>query len=429
MKHFLTAAAVALGANWAMAEQEEPTVFENYGTFSGKVQMLSMQRDYSDLGNANSTTAALTLDYLSPELFESGLSLKLQYVHSEVLTSGGGRLDAGNSKGESIHNSAFSILNEAYLQWDMKALGLEKTMIRAGRQIVDLDFVPKYNIRQKDQAVEGVVFVSEEIENVKLTLGHIERYSSWSSRKSGANDAFDYRFKDVEDVITSAAGLGEGVIDSTGMQVFELTYTGLENTSITLWDVYANDLLNTAGADIYYTVNDQLKLNVKYAQQDALGEMDNILSRDGKEFKSRLADFNLTYKFTDATSLMAGVYKVFGSNDENSTENFLVPFVFDHAPMSTLLWYSNPYEAGTEAVYLKGATSFGKTKAVMLYIYADHDNSFTAADAQEVNLIVSHPITEDLTVTTKLGAGFKDGKNGNRSTHATDARLFVTYLF
>jgi len=443
MKKFL-ATAVALGslsATSLFANFDLKLGETNFGKAAGKVQTLTMQRDFSvdnnvGAGNSHSTTGALTLEYWSPELADTGLTLKLQYVHAEVLESGGGLMDANKDAGEALHNSAFSILNEAYIEWNLKALGLEKTTIRIGRQIIDLDFVSKYNIRQKSNAIQGIVLTTGDLhEDISLTLAHITKYSSWSSRKDGANDAFDYEFIDVEDVLTSSFGWGEGVIDADGMQAISMTYTGIENLTLTLWDLYASQLANVWGVDAHYTLNETTTLNVKYSRQDSLGEMRNLLDNVGVNFSSEIVDVNLKYKPEGKFCLNPGVYHVFGSNDVTDSENYYNPFVFDHLTNIALLNYTNPYIAGATGYYLKVGTKIKATGTTIAAfgIYVNHDNSGPAPvnyDAYEVDMYITQNLpVEGLSATVKLGYGHRDGKNGARSTHATDARLFVSYVF
>ena len=401
------------------------------GTFSGRIQSTSMQRDESTHlndstggGNSHSNTLGLLLNYKSPELFETGLSLGAQYINAQVLESGGGKADAGKSAGAKqswLSNGQEHLLNELYIDWNLKTFGWDKSNLRVGRQVIVNDFMLSYDARHKPQAFEGVVLNLNDFEDFKISLGHVQRFSSWSSQHD-SGDAFNYKFKDVEDVILDGFSVGEGSFSTDGIHFVSVNYTGIENVDLTFYDYYADDLINTYGVDSYFALSDNLVLNLKYAKQRAIGELDDVL---GYKFESALYEAQFRFKF-DKLSITPGWFHVPGYNNGN----FMIPFSLDSASDYHLMVYANTLAAGAHNYFLEASYQFSdKTSAWFMYTYTDHTTQTVNYDGQEVNLIVSHKLTDDLKISVKLGYGFRNGKNDTVDTHKTDTRLFLTYCF
>jgi len=216
------------------------------GEFSGRLQLFLMRRDWetgSPDGDASSGSLALTLDYESAQAGPLSAGFQFMYV-GRLFESGS--LDPARGADWTLNNGNFTILNEAYLNLSLEPLGLTDSNIRVGRQVLNLDFAPSYQIRQKEQSYEGVFATIAAGDSLRLDAGHIERFSSWGSRDDTGNDYLEYGFVEVEDVEKRY-----GVDYSTaGMQFVSLNYTGLSNTALTVYDFHGQDLYNTLGAKI-----------------------------------------------------------------------------------------------------------------------------------------------------------------------------------
>ncbi|MBU1191719.1 MAG: hypothetical protein KKE76_08410 [Gammaproteobacteria bacterium] len=87
------------------------------------------------------------------------------------------------------------------------------------------------------------------------------------------------------------------------------------------------------------------------------------------------------------------------------------------------------YTSGADTAFIKATTKINKTALYALYNYTWQDDPLYNYDAQELNIVVKQPLMEDLSIALKVGIGTRDANNGGDDTTATDARLFLTYVF
>ncbi len=405
------------------AEQSEDASFMEpvnelgIGTFSGKVQALFMRRNY-DGEDASSGTLAETLNYKSPQL--GPLTLGLQYIRADRLFEGGG-LEPPNGAAWTIHNSDFEVLNEAYINMNFGFLDLPKTDLTVGRQIAHYNFAPTYNCRQKPQAIQAAVLSSKDIiPGVSFELGHIEKFSSWTTR-DGSGDAYRSSFNDVGDVIADSEGIATP--DTHGMQFLTVSSDIIPRTDVTVYDLYGENLYNTFGAKANVSVFESEGLNVTwknhYIMQKDVGDFP-------KELDAQTIESGLAFK-KDNLMLQPGVMTVFGGDGDNDLR---------HPLQSTLTWqyildwYNRPNLEGSDSAYLKSTYTFGDTLLYALYFVTDHDRATSGgAFDQELDIVVKHNVTERFYVTFKAAYGYRDNRAGASDTSREDYRLFVGYKF
>ncbi len=457
MKRFIIAATAACAistsafADSAIKPLNDKLAEYNLGEFSGEARILWMQDSFSDngsswqAGNAHSTTGSLKLNYQSPEI--GGLRLGASYINAGVFESGGGKLDGGftgNDFGQRgdywLANGQLNVLNEFYLNYNFKGLGLEKTDLRVGRQVLGstsgawqgLDFLVKKDIRHKAQAIEGIVLTSQDIENLSLSIGHIEKFSNWGwTDKDG--DGFD----DVEDAYLRSFGnsyLGyglEGSLNTKGVQFVSATCTGFENLALTAYDFYANDLMNTLGLKAVYDIcPGAISLKAHYVHQNTIGALDNYIEDEGYDSsKTDLLDLSITSK-VGSMDIETGYMTIMGETDDTHLEDFIAPFDFFAVPCDQLLVYTDSFKAGADSYYVQGRGMItDKLFLLAMYTYTNHDNSRVQFDAQEVDVILSYNVTENFSISTLGALGWRSGENGGRSGQASDLRLFASYKF
>lgn len=407
-------AAVAIGSSlaaFAGAEQSVETQAETktsslgfidsinskgYGTFSGRVQLLGMYRDYEgapagEYGHA--TTLGAMLSYQSPTF--AGFDLGATYNYAGTL------FDGGNTN--LLLNDDIHILNEAWLRYNFEAFDLKDTNIVVGRQINNGEIFRKDDFRQKARGIEAVQFTTNDISNVSMTFGHAIRMSNWIA----AGDKWDYN--DFGDVFKTG-------YDTDGVTWSEVVYTGLEGWGISVFDAYAWDVTNLIGTRIQYSFCDEASLIGYYRHEGDVGKA-----------KTQTADaWGLSYqqKLEDVT-LETGYFAVHGSNlhfQEATTG-------INHALGASMMICAYQFNEGAKTAYLKATTKINKTVLYSLYNYTWNDHSKTAFDAQELNGVVKQIITDNFSVSVKAGVGYRDGKNGGDNKTLTDARLFMTYTF
>ncbi|MEA2013169.1 MAG: OprD family outer membrane porin [Verrucomicrobiota bacterium] len=391
------------------------------GTFSGRLQLLSMQRDGSDAsiykGNTNSTSLALKLDYLSPEF--AGLTLGLSYIDSEILASGGGNLDAGKNAGAgTLFNGGFSLLNEVWINLNLEMIGLEKTDIKVGRQVFNLELIRADDIRQKPRSFEAVSVTSKDIENLTLTYLHAERMSDvW------VNDE-RWKFLDINSNPDSTMGEAEANHQTRGLEYIEGVYSK-EGLTIALYDMYEHDFMNSIGTRVNLTLTDTTAITVWYLHQNGIQKTDNKAGRN-----ANLYSFSVTQKIGKVT-VEPGFMSIAGGNGNTTDEGVRtqIPYGYNHPMANSLMLLSKQWAAGADTYFVKATTKIDKTILYVLASYTDHDNTVLAYDAYEVNVIAKQLLTENLSACVKFGYGARSGKAGTRDSHATDTRLFITYNF
>ncbi|NWK56168.1 outer membrane porin, OprD family [Verrucomicrobiaceae bacterium N1E253] len=365
---------------------------KGYGTFSGRVQLLSMYRDYETTHGHNTTLGAM-LGYVSPTW--QGFSLGATYNYAGTL------FDGGNTN--LLANDDIHLLNEAWIGYQAGALGLEETSLIVGRQIVNGEVFRKDDFRQKARGVEAAQLIVKEVENLTFSAGHAIRMSNWIA----LDDRWDYN--DFGDVFNTG-------YDTDGITWGEVSYTGLKDWSISLYDGYAWDVANLFGTRIQYDVCDEVSLIGYYRNETNVGDADSRHSDAwGLSIQQQL----------DNVKLEGGYFGVHGNNmlfNEVTTG-------FNHALGASMMIFGKQYNGGADTAYLKATTKMNNTVLYGLYNYTWQDHERFPFNAQELNVVVKQIITDDFAVCLKAGVAHCDGKKGTDDLTATDTRLFVTYTF
>lgn len=375
------------------------------GTFSGQIQSISMYRDFeaNEPGHADSTTLGLELNYLSPEA--AGLSLGATYNYAEPLHASA---DSNNGK-NLLSNGRVNLFTEAYLQYEFGALNASNTTLRAGRQIVNGEVFRQDVFRQKSRGLEGVTLSSTDLADISFTLGHVRSLSNvWDSEDA-------WKFEDIGERLTGDSDYG----DTAGVTWGEAVYTGVEGLELAAYEAYAHEIANVAGTRLKWNVAGETALLGYYRHENSVDRYD-----EDQPFQSDMCGLSVEQKLAGVT-LESGYFGVKNGGllfDEVNTG-------LNHALGLSMIIYAQMYNEGAETAYIKAVTKVGKTVFYTLYNYTWQDHDKTTFNGQELNLVVKHPLSDNLTVSFKGAAAHRDGKRGNDDTTATDARLFVTYTF
>lgn len=394
--NLIAIAAAALSIPVVASAEPADSIFKplndkGYGTFSGRIQNLSMYRDIELRGQYgyNSTLAAL-IAYQSPEF--GGFDLGVAYNYAFTLFDGG--------HPSLLANDDINVINEAWLRYSFEDAGLEDTHLLAGRKIVNGEVFRADDYRQKARSVEGVQFTTKAIPDTTLTVGHAVRMSNWID----AGDRSD--FNDFGDVF------GTGY-DTDGVTWAEAVYTGFKGWEISVYDAYAWDVANLIGTRIQYEFCDEAKLIGYYRHEGDVGMAPSRQSDAyGLSYQQKVGNFTLE----------PGYFAVHGGDlrfQELTTG-------INHPLGASMIICSCQFFGGAQTAYLKATTKVGKTTLYCLYNYTWHDkNPF---DGQEVNFVAKYPVTDNFTVCFKGGVGYRDWQ-GRDNTTSVDGRLFATYTF
>ena len=370
-----------------------------YGTFSGRVQLLAMYRDFEDVPageHGDATTLGVVLNYVSPEF--SGFDVGAAYNYAFTVA------DGGNTN--LLHNDDINVINEGWLRYNFEAFDLNGSHAIVGRKITNGEVFRKDDFRQKARSIETAQFTTTDISNMTLTVGHAIKMSNWiDSTSSTGVDRWD--FNDFGDVF----GMD---YDTDGVTWGEAVYTGIDDWEFSVFDAYAWDVTNLTGTRIQYSVSDDAKITGYYRHESDVGKADTRNSDAyGLSYSQKVGKFTLE----------PGYFAVHGSGlrfNEATTG-------INHPLGCSMIIYGGQFNGGAQTAYFKATTKVNKTVLYALYNYTWQDN--TNFDGQELNFVAKHPITDRLTATFKGAVGYRDGNSGTGNTTATDARMFLTYVF
>lgn len=368
-----------------------------YGTLSGRLQTLSMYRDYDNGNNNHSTTLGIKLDYLSPT--KEGWTFGASYIGVGTIDS---MYDEVNPGDRLLGNGRVNVLNEAYLSYNMDALGWTNTTATIGRRVNNGEVFRADDFRQKPRAIEAVMIESREFHKTKILVGHAWEMSNWIDAEPL------WKFENFDNAGTDGITWGEAVNNC------------VSNLEVAVFDAYAQDIANLVGARAKYALTDETALLLYLRHEDDVG--------DASGHDATAVGLSLQQKL-DGITLEGGYFGVGGDAlffQELTTG-------INHALGSSLMIYSGQFDGGSDTLYAKATTKLEKTKTVLygMYNFTWHDEGkSTMHYGQELNIVVKQPIPkfDNLTVAFKGGIGYRDGI-GVPDTTATDARLFATYTF
>ena len=390
--------ATTMVASFASAESVmKPFNEKGYGTFSGRVQSVSMYRDYDNGVNAHSSTLGIILKYVSPEM--AGWTVGAAYNGAGVLNS----MDYGKvtNPGEFlVSNGRISVLNEGYINYNFAALNLTNTTATVGRRINNAEIFRADDIRQKSRSIEAIQAESKDVENWRFAGGH-------SFEQSGILDTGDrWKFRNYGDIF----GVG---YDTDGVTWGETSYTGIENLEIALFDAVAWDVANMIGTRIKFDIAEKTSILGYYRNEFDLGKAAN--------HSSDMLGLSLVQK-AGKVRLEGGYFGVYGDGLKFNQ----LTTGFNHALGMSLMIYTGQYAGGADTFYFKASTRLEKSKTI-LYTLCNYTmlNKGPVDNAMEFDFIVKQPIGDNLTVCGKAGLGYRDAAD----TLATDARVFLTYTF
>ena len=411
MKKTTLMLATALAASFAAAEGGINEFNDlGYGTLSGKLQSLSMYRDYDNGNNNYSSTLSIQLDYLSPTT--NGWTAGFSYIGVGVVDAMD--LDnppAGLGPGEALlGNGRVNLLNEAFLDYNLEDFALTNTTVWAGRKVNNAEVFRANAVRSKARSIQALAIESKDLPQTRVTVGHADRMSNWI--QSGDQ----WNFRDFGDVF----GVG---YDTDGVTWGEAVNTSYENIELAAFDAIAWDVCNLLGFRGRFGLSEDITLLGYYRNETDIGQ---AADRD-----SNVLGISIETK-VNALTLEGGYFGVYGDDlrfQETTTG-------INHTLGDSMMIFARHYEGGANTLYAKAVTKLEKTATTLygLYNYTRHDTGKAGKSLRsghELNFIAKQPIPkfDNLTVALKLGFGYRDGYNGAPDIFGTDTRLFVTYGF
>jgi hypothetical protein len=372
-----------------------------YGTVSGRIQSLTMYRDFESKGlNGANSTLGIVLSYVTPEI--TGFSAGLSYNYA-------GEIYDHNASGI-LANDDINILNEGWVGYKFSALSLSNTTALVGRKINNGEVFRADDFRQKSRSIEAIQVETRDISNTRALVGHAGKMSNWI-------DAKDYwkfnNFGEVFSIVDKSI-----TYDTEGVTWAEVVNQSVQSLEVAVFDAYAWDIVNLAGTRMKWDILEKTALLGYYRNESDTGK--------GSSRSSNTYGLSLQQKIGGFT-LEPGFFSVQGDDllfQELTTG-------INHALGASMELCSCQFAGNSDTAYFKAVTTLDSTKTTLygLYNFTWHDYVNRPFDGQELNLVVKQPLAKNLSVALKCGIGWRDGKNGTTDTTDTDARLFFTYTF
>jgi hypothetical protein len=382
----------------------DPINEKGYGTISGRIQSLTLYRDFESIGKngANSTLGAI-VNYTSPQF--AGFDAGIGYNYAgEVYDHNASAI---------LANDDINILNEGWVRLNFEALNFSNTTVVAGRKINNGEVFRADDFRQKSRSIEAVQLETKDIPNTRALVGHAIRMSNWIQ----AGDKWE--FNNFGDVFTLPARFNAVVpYDTDGVTWGEMVNTSVDKLEVALFDAYAWDVANLIGTRVFLDVAENSSLHGYYRNEASVGKM---AARNSNAY-----GLSLQQKVGSVT-IEPGYFGIRGDDllfQELTTG-------INHPLGASMEICSCQFAGESDTAYIKAVTKLESTKTVLyaLYNFTWHDHSNRPFNGQELNVVVKQPVAENLTIALKHGTGLRDGKNGTADTTDTDTRLFITYTF
>ena len=262
----------------------------DYGKVFGQFRTFYVDRTYSGTVNNNRNALAMGgyIGYKTPDF--NGLTAAVAAygtygfeIHDlsieDDLANNWASYDPTHT-GRDGENYAF--IGQAYLNY---AVG--NTNIQVGRQRLDTPLIGADDARMLPNLFEAAVLTHTDIEDTTLILAHVTRETT-GTFSNIYDDGTDLGFASGYGAGTTLAqsgdfvnmgtvALGEGN-NTNGVTAASVIYKGFDGLTLTAWDYYAHDIMNTVylQADYGWTclLNENVKMNAsaQYIGQSDVGD-------------------------------------------------------------------------------------------------------------------------------------------------------------
>ncbi|MDQ1263987.1 MAG: imipenem/basic amino acid-specific outer rane pore [Campylobacterota bacterium] len=284
------------------------------GKASGQARMFYIDREYQGSAGTRthrgSTAIGGYLKYETADL--NGLSLGAAfYTTNEV--------DSRKTKDQTlfgVDNENYSILGEAYIQYKYG-----NTIFKGGRQKLSTPMLSDDDARMLPSLFEAYVITNKDIANTTLTLGHVTKFAqgtfgrTYNAASSSANALLSatsgYSYVDSLNQVGEFENVGTYAFGekTDGITMASVTYAGIENLKIDLWDYYAHDIMNIVYGEANFSwkclVADTLKpyAGVQIIKEDSIGdefggEIDSTYA--AAKLGVKVQNFDLSFAYSKA---------------------------------------------------------------------------------------------------------------------------------
>jgi len=327
-KHvILSIAAIGFVSAASLNAADDINTMFSEGKVSGQARMFYIDREYQ--GSAGTKTHRGTTaigGYLKYETASlSGFNLGAAFYTTN-------KIDSRNTVDQTLlgqDNENYTMLGEAYLGYKY-----QNTSFKGGRQKLSTPMLGDDDARMIPNLFEAYVLTNKDISNTTLTLGHVTKFAqgtfgraySATPTASNANKLLSatsgYSYIDSLDQTGEFENVGTYAFgeSTNGITMASITYAGIENLKLTLWDYYAHDIMNIVYADANFSwkclITDMIKpyAGVQVIKEDSVGDefggdIDSTYVAAKFGFKIQNLDLSFAYSKTgdnNAAELASG---------------------------------------------------------------------------------------------------------------------------
>lgn len=156
----------------------------------------------------------------------------------------GSRYVAGLVEAASVDKDSVTNIGEAYISYE-----LSKTKATLGRMKLNTPFINPQDGRMIPTFEQGVWLNSKEFKDVEIQAGYINAFwnrstSEWRSVEKSLG--YGYLQGNAPIATITASNYGNGNTSSNGVYVASISYSGIADTKVELWDYYVENVFNLA---------------------------------------------------------------------------------------------------------------------------------------------------------------------------------------
>ena len=405
----------------------------NEGKVSGQVRMFSISRSV-DFTKPDATDFTRKANAVGGYLKYETAPLYGFTLGSAFYTTNGFALKSDKATNREVDptllgkkNESYSILGEAYLGYEY-----EKTKLILGRQKLSTPLAGSDDGRMLPNLFQAYTLINKDLPDTTLFFSHATHfaqgtfgriYSSESGKlgdkilaATSAYSAVDDRNQVGDFVNIGTYALGT---QTDGLSIFSLSYKGIENVELQVWDYYAHDILNALylQADYKYHMSAHVRpyISAQFIKENDVG--DKLLKNMGGDgaLNSDYFALKIGVEIEDFNSYLA--YSAVSENDINDN---LTNAPYAHATIT--MWGGMPAFiqgmltrlAGTKASKAYAAYNWKNFGPNLLTSasYAKFDmgayNGWTHGDANEIDFMAIYSPSAVKNLELRLRANYSN---------------------
>ena len=446
----LSSAVIGLMSLTTLNAAEDLSSMFSEGKASGQIREFSISRDVKISTADNYTrTANAVGGHLKYETADyKGLSFGTAFYTTNGFGLGGDK--AHNKKVDpsllGVDNEGYSILGEAYLQYKYG-----KTTFKGGRQKLHTPLASDDDARMVPNMFEAYVLSNSDISGLNVTLAHATKFAQGTFGRvyNGGILAATagYSAVDTKNQVGDFVNMGTYAVGTAtdGVTVGALTYTGIKNLKVQVWDYYAYDILNAVYGQVDFKwtclLTDSVKpfISAQIVKEDDIGDkLLKNLGGNGKldsmywgaKFGAKVENFTayVAYSETTKNSDSDAVYANAIISPWGGMPAFTQGMVTRHV-----------FLAGTKATKVAASYNFKNfgpdLKAVLYYATYDMDKNsgYSKDDASEsgFDLIYNTGFVKNLQLRLRgnYADDFYNAGNGGKTVGWDEYRFIANYSF